>query len=125
MLNDPLVLNHNQALASTGGVASNFRRTAIGRYVCVDGAFTSDQPGRLSILSSVKITGPSTYKLRLEYDKNLAPINGIQQSDDIMRVDLIVSGNLRSFGAADFAALVNTVSQLCSVNMTRLISGES
>lgn len=125
MLNDPLVLLHNQTLTFAGGVASNFRRTAIGKYVCVDGAYTSGQPARLSLVNSVKLAGPSTYKLRYEYDKDIAPVNGVQQADDTMRIDIIVSGNLRSFLASDFAAGIETAALVLSRNFTRIIAGES
>lgn len=126
MLLDPIVFNYGfTAGAPTGGTPSNFRRTQIGKYVSVDGSFSSDQPARLSILPNVKLQGPSTYKFRAELDKNVSPINGIQQSDDTLRIDSNIYGNLRSFSATDIVNLHNLINGIIAANMLRIISGES
>jgi len=125
MLNDPLVINHGQTFTPTGGVASNFRRTAIGRYVSVDGSFTSATPARISFLPNVVLQGPSTYKARLEFEKAVSPVNGVQQKNDVCRVDINISGNLRSFTAADIIHAMYSLSIVIGQNFSRMISGET
>lgn len=125
MLLDPVIISNGQTISSTGGVASNFRRTAFGKYVCVDGAFTTDQPARLTLVPNVKLNGPSSYRFRYETDKNVTPVNGVQQTDDVLRVDLNLSGNLRSFGITEYVNAIASLTFFVLQNWSRLISGET
>lgn len=125
MLLDPLVINHGMTLTATGGVASNLRRTAIGKYASTDGAFSTDQPARLSISPRWKKEGNSSYSAKFEMDKNVAPVNGVQQQDDTLTVSIMVSGNNRSFSANDYVAALATLSHTFIVNFPRIITGES
>lgn len=125
MLSDPLVINHGQTISVAGGVPSNFRRTAIGKYISQDGAFTSDQLARFNILPRVALNGPSTYKTKWEMDKNVSPVNGIQQQDDTLSVEIIVRGNLRSFTTADFVNALASASYTTIVSFPRILGGES
>lgn len=125
MLLDPLVLNYGQVYSVTGGVASNFRRTNIGRYYATDGAFTTDQPARLTIKPNMRTAGISTYSVKMEVDKNLAPVNGVQQADDTGFVEIKFGGNLRSFSTVDLVNLVHMASHIACANMSRIISNES
>lgn len=125
MLPDPLVMNIGRALSTSGGVPSNFRRTAIGKYASTDGAFTSDQPARYSIKPNWKASGPSTYTFTLEMDKNVSPVNGIQQADDTLRCEIRVSGNLRSFTPADFTNIMASNAWTSIENIGRVLVGES
>lgn len=125
MLLDPLSVSHGMTITAAGGTPSNFRRTAIGKYVSQDGAFTSDQLARFSIFPKMVPTGPSTYRIRFEMDKNVNPVNGIQQQDDTLSVEIILKGNLRSFVATDFVNCLASASHTTLVNLPRIIGGES
>lgn len=125
MLSDPTVVTHGMTLTPSGGIATNFRRTKMGSYAAIDGPFSTDQMCRLTIQPNLRPTGPSIYKTSIEIDKNVAPVNGVQQSDDTLRVSLQFSGNLRSFGASDFVSAIWTLTWTIVSNMPRILSGES
>lgn len=127
MLSDPRTINYGMSLASTGGVASAFRRTSSNpsKFHSTTGAFSTDQPARMTVTSNVVLQGPSKFRVRLETDKNVAPINGIQQKDDTAFADLSFGGNLRSFTQTD---LINLIAALCHstiVDMPFIANGES
>jgi hypothetical protein len=124
MLSDPLIISVSNAITSTGGTTANFRRTAIGRYIAMEAPFSSDQPARLLISPNVKKQGDSVYLVRYELDRNVAPVNGVQQSDDTLKLEIKLSGNLRSFSATDFLSVFQTVSWMIIQNMARIIGGE-
>jgi len=125
MLSDPIAVPIQQTLTPSGGVAQNMRRTAIGKYTCVDVLSTSATPSRLSILPNVVSTGPSTFKARYESEKAVSPVNVVQQKNDLLRIDINISGNLRSFNATDIIHAGYYLAIVLFSNFTRIISGES
>lgn len=125
MLQDPLVLTPGQTVTFGGGVASNFRRTAFGKYSGTDGAYSTTQPARLTISSNPKVNGPSSYRFRMEVDKDVAPINGVAQSDDTLVVDIKITGNLRSFSANNVNDAYTALYKATVLEMARILGGES
>lgn len=126
MLLDPLVLHGlYTAPTFTTGLPNDFRRIAIGRYVSINGQFTLDQPARIAIVPNIKPSGISTILARVEGDYNLSPVNGVTQSDDTVRVELKLSGNLRSMTSARAKMLLDIQYNLLSSNLDRILSGES
>lgn len=120
MLSDPIAYNFGAVPAFTGGGVNTFARIGIGRYAGTSGSlYSTDQPARLSITPNSKSGGISTYKTRYEWDKNVSPVNGIQQTDDTLRIDLNISGNLRSFNSTEIEQhLAGLMSTLFTVDPT-------
>lgn len=127
MLSDPLIgfATYTQPTFSGGLVSTNFRRVSFGRYVATDMGFSLDQPGRLAIIPNVKPAGISTFTTRVESDHNLNPVNGVTQSDDTLRLELKMSGNLRTLTSTRARVLLDFQYHIWSVNLDRMLAGES
>jgi len=125
MLNDPIVTAYGFTVTSAGGTPTNLRRIAIGKYTAVDGPFSADQPVRFNIKSQPRTVGNSSYGALMEMDKNVAPVNGVQQSDDTLTVSINMKGNNRSFSSADYKNALALAFWQLHGNFDRIISGES
>lgn len=127
MLSDPLIgfANYTQPTFTGGLNSTTFRRVAFGRYIATDLGFSLDQPGRLVILPNVKPSGISTFVTRVEADYNLNPVNGVTQTDDTLRFEHKMSGNMRSLTAARARTLLDFHYHILSTNLDRILAGES
>lgn len=125
MLSDPINTSYGFALTDSGGTAYTLRRTDKGRFVSTDGPFSLDQPARYTVTPRVKMLGPSSVRTRYEVDKNLAPVNGVQQQDDTAYCEINFGGNMRSFTAVDIQNLINAAAHLARVNAAAYLRGES
>lgn len=126
MLSDPLLFYPAATTTSpVPGAASSFRRVAFGRYMSTTSPHSTDQPARLNIVSQPKTSGPSSFRLRYEVDKNVAAVNGIAQADDTLRLDINFTGNLRSFGEAEYRSALIAAFYIYNVDLSRIMGGES
>lgn len=87
-----------------GAVNNSFARQADGKYINTTSG-TADEPILYIIGSSYKPGGVSTFTHRATRNKNVAPINGVPQSDDILSVSVQVKYPHRSFLGSDMSSL--------------------
>lgn len=128
MLPDPIAITcptPGLLLTFPAGTACNFARTDKGRFTNTDGIASTDQPQRLTILPKIKLAGPSSFMIKVERDINVAPVNGIQQSDDTGYVTISFNGNLRSFTPAIYQQMLTEAVWVAQGFGPRILSGES
>jgi hypothetical protein len=123
MLADPTNLTlAATAVTPTGGAAVVFSKQIPGQYI----AGTNDEPMALAIKSKFNPSGVTTFNTQLNQNKNLPPISGIPQSDDVLYTSVMVkvpnqsftTAQVRSLLIAHFAWLVN------GDNLDRILSGQ-
>lgn len=87
---------------------ASMARQSDGRYIATN-IGTADEPLLLIMNNVYKPGGISTFTAKMSLNKNVAPINGVPQIDDIMLVSLQVKFPHRSFTG------LNLTSAACGV----------
>lgn len=92
------------AVTFTGATAASMARQADGRYISTN-VGTNDEPMLLFLNSNFQPGAVSTFTAKLTLAKNVAPINGVPQADDISIASLQVKQPHRSFTNANMRSL--------------------
>lgn len=85
---------------------ANMARQADGRYIA-NNIGTPDEPIQLVVNNVYRPGAVSTFTVKMTRNKNVAPINGVPQSDDILIISTQVKYPHRSFTAADLTSLAS------------------
>lgn len=85
-------------------VPASMARQADGRYISTN-IGTADEPLIMIVNNVYKAGGVSTFTVKTTLNKNVAPINGVPQSDDILIVSTQVKFPHRSFTGLNLTAL--------------------
>lgn len=113
------------SLTYTGATSASMARQAEGRYISSN-IGTNDEPLLLYINSDFKPSGISTFTVKMTLAKNVAPINGVPQPDDILIVSTQVKLPHRSFSTTDMQKLFMGISTIFndSTMLAKLGRGE-
>lgn len=82
---------------------ASMARQADGRYISTN-IGTADEPLIMVVNNVYRPGAISTFTVKLAQNKNVAPINGVPQTDDIMIVSVQVKFPHRSFTAVNLTA---------------------
>lgn len=83
---------------------ASMARQADGRYISTN-IGTADEPLIMIVNNVYKPGGVSTFTVKTTLNKNVAPINGVPQQDDILIISTQVKFPHRSFTALNMTAL--------------------
>lgn len=87
-------------------VPATMARQADGRYISTN-VGTADEPLQMLVNNVYRPGAISTFTVKTTLNKNVAPINGVPQQDDILIVSTQVKYPHRSFTAANLTALAS------------------